>query len=118
MPTYEYECAKCGVFEVSQRMADKALTKCPTCKRKVQRLISASSFAFKGTGWYVTDYARKGGGGSEKSGSSDSSSSDSSSTSSSSSDSSASSSSDTKSSSTPAKAKSDAKSSAGKKTKS
>ena len=62
MPTYEYECAKCGVFEISQRMSAKALTKCPTCKRKVQRLISASSFAFKGTGWYVTDYARKGAG--------------------------------------------------------
>ena len=60
MPTYEYQCGKCGVFEVSQRMADAALTKCPTCRRKVQRLISASSFAFKGTGWYVTDYARKG----------------------------------------------------------
>ena len=59
MPTYEYECGKCGVFEISQRMSDKALTKCPTCKRKVQKLISASSFAFKGTGWYVTDYARK-----------------------------------------------------------
>lgn len=60
MPTYEYQCGKCGVFEISQRMADPALTKCPTCRRKVQRLISASNFAFKGTGWYVTDYGRKG----------------------------------------------------------
>ncbi len=60
MPTYEYQCSKCGVFEVSQRITEDALTKCPTCKRKVQRLISAANFAFKGSGWYVTDYARKG----------------------------------------------------------
>lgn len=60
MPTYEYECGKCGVFEMTQRISDPALTKCPTCRRKVQRLISASNFAFKGSGWYVTDYGRKG----------------------------------------------------------
>src|SRR5262245_22618938 len=58
MPIYEYECGKCGVFEQSQRISDAALTKCPTCRRKVRRLISNTSFQLKGTGWYVTDYAR------------------------------------------------------------
>jgi len=58
MPVYEYECGKCGVFEHSQRMSDAALTKCPTCRRKLRRLISNTSFQLKGTGWYVTDYAR------------------------------------------------------------
>src|SRR5215467_6610738 len=62
MPIYEYECGKCGVFEQSQRITEPALTKCPTCKRKVRRLISNTSFQLKGSGWYVTDYARSGGG--------------------------------------------------------
>ena len=61
MPIYEYSCDKCGVFEITQRITEDALTKCPTCKRKVQRLISNTSFQLKGGGWYVTDYARKGG---------------------------------------------------------
>ena len=61
MPVYEYECGKCGVFEQSQRITDPALTKCPTCRRKVRRLISNTSFQLKGSGWYVTDYARNGG---------------------------------------------------------
>jgi putative FmdB family regulatory protein len=60
MPIYEYECGKCGVFETSQRISEAALTKCPTCRRKVRRLISSTSFQLKGTGWYVTDYARNG----------------------------------------------------------
>jgi putative FmdB family regulatory protein len=60
MPIYEYECSKCGVFEHSQRIKDPALTKCPTCRRKVRRLISNTSFQLKGSGWYVTDYARGG----------------------------------------------------------
>ncbi len=68
MPIYEYECGKCGVFEQSQRITDPALTKCPTCRRKVRRLISNTSFQLKGTGWYVTDYARSGGKGGGKSG--------------------------------------------------
>jgi putative FmdB family regulatory protein len=86
MPIYEYECGKCGVFEQSQRMSDPALTKCPTCRRKVRRLISNTSFQLKGTGWYVTDYARAGKDGKQKGGSDggDSASSDSSSASSSS----------------------------------
>jgi putative FmdB family regulatory protein len=60
MPTYEYRCAKCGIFEVSQRISDPPLKKCPTCKSKPERLISHSSFILKGSGWYATDYARKG----------------------------------------------------------
>ena len=60
MPIYEYECPKCGVIEVTQRITEPSLAKCPTCKKKVSRLISATSFQLKGEGWYVTDYARKG----------------------------------------------------------
>ena len=60
MPIYEYQCNKCGVIEVTQRITEKALSKCPTCKSKVKRLISNTSFQLKGTGWYITDYARKG----------------------------------------------------------
>jgi len=60
MPIYEYQCQKCGTIEVTQRITEKALTKCPTCKSKVKRLISNTSFQLKGTGWYITDYARKG----------------------------------------------------------
>jgi len=60
MPIYEYDCAKCGTFEATQRITDKPLAKCPTCKSKVKKLISNTSFQLKGTGWYITDYARKG----------------------------------------------------------
>ena len=47
-------------FEATQRITEKPLAKCPTCKSKVKKLISNTSFQLKGTGWYVTDYARKG----------------------------------------------------------
>lgn len=67
MPIYEYECQKCGTFEATQKITDKALAKCPTCKGKVKKLISNTSFQLKGTGWYVTDYARKGQNGDSKS---------------------------------------------------
>lgn len=60
MPIYEYQCSKCGIFEATQRIIDKPLAKCPTCKSKVKKLISNTSFQLKGTGWYITDYARKG----------------------------------------------------------
>jgi putative FmdB family regulatory protein len=66
MPIYEYECQKCGTFEATQRITDKPLTRCPTCKGKVKKLISNTSFQLKGTGWYVTDYARKDKGTSDK----------------------------------------------------
>jgi putative FmdB family regulatory protein len=65
MPIYEYHCSKCGNFEAMQKMSDKPLTQCPTCRRKVTKLISATSFQLKGSGWYVTDYARKDSGKSE-----------------------------------------------------
>ena len=66
MPIYEYACEHCGVFEEMQRITDPPLAKCPKCKRKVRRLISQTSFQLKGSGWYVTDYARKGNGGGSK----------------------------------------------------
>ena len=60
MPIYEYRCEKCGDFERTQRISDPPLDRCPTCRRKVRRLISNTSFQLKGSGWYVTDYARAG----------------------------------------------------------
>ena len=60
MPIYEYECAKCGKrIEVIQKMSDKPLKKHADCGGALHKLISAAGFQFKGTGWYVTDYARK-----------------------------------------------------------
>lgn len=60
MPIYEYECAKCKkVHEVWQSITENSGAKCPDCKAKMQRLISASGFALKGSGWYKTDYERK-----------------------------------------------------------
>ncbi len=60
MPLYEYECKKCGsVFEVLQKVSDAALTVHDHCGGKVQRLLSPPAFQFKGSGWYVTDYAGK-----------------------------------------------------------
>jgi putative FmdB family regulatory protein len=61
MPIYEYECAKCGKrIEIIQKMSDKPLKKHADCGGTLQKLVSAAGFQFKGTGWYVTDYARKG----------------------------------------------------------
>ena len=60
MPIYEYQCPKCGTFETTQRITDAPLRKCPTCKSKVDRIISHTSFVLKGSGWYVTDYGRSG----------------------------------------------------------
>jgi putative FmdB family regulatory protein len=66
MPLYEYRCSKCGdVFEVIQKFADAPLTVHEGCGGSVERLISTSGFNFKGSGWYVTDYA-KGGSSSQK----------------------------------------------------
>ncbi len=76
MPIYEYRCAKCGEFEVTQKITDKALGKCPTCKGKVTKLISSTSFQLKGSGWYITDYARSGGASVKESSKSESTSSD------------------------------------------
>ncbi len=66
MPVYEYRCEQCGDFEEMQRITDAPLSRCPKCRRKVRRLISNSSFQLKGSGWYVTDYARSGSGGGPK----------------------------------------------------
>ena len=60
MPIYEYHCGKCGDFEVMQKMSDAPLSECPTCHRKVRKLMSSTSFQLKGSGWYVTDYGKKG----------------------------------------------------------
>jgi putative FmdB family regulatory protein len=64
MPIYEYSCKKCGkTIEVIQKFSDAALKKHQGCGGALTKLVSASGFQFKGTGWYVTDYARKGKGG-------------------------------------------------------
>ena len=60
MPIYEYHCPKCGTFDVMRKITEKPLRKCPTCKAKVQKLMSNTAFQLKGTGWYVTDYPGKG----------------------------------------------------------
>lgn len=57
MPIYEYDCPRCGTFEVSQKMNDPALTTHDPCGSSVQRRISISSFALKGGGWYSDGYA-------------------------------------------------------------
>jgi putative FmdB family regulatory protein len=60
MPIYEYSCNKCGkTIEVIQKFSDPILKKHQGCGGSLTKLISASGFQFKGTGWYVTDYARK-----------------------------------------------------------
>lgn len=58
MPTYEYECLKCGHrFDLFQRMTDPPRKRCPRCRGKVRRLVgSGAGMIFKGSGFYVTDY--------------------------------------------------------------
>jgi putative FmdB family regulatory protein len=70
MPLYEYQCDACGTrFELIRKFSDPPLEVCPTCgKGPVQKLISSPAFQFKGSGWYITDYARKSGGGDSKGG--------------------------------------------------
>jgi putative FmdB family regulatory protein len=63
MPLYEYQCEGCGeVFELIQKFSDESLTVHDKCGGRVHRLISAPAIQFKGSGWYVTDYARAGNG--------------------------------------------------------
>ena len=58
MPIYEYECQKCQARqEVYQKVNDKPSRKCSKCGGKLERMISAPAIQFKGSGWYVTDYA-------------------------------------------------------------
>jgi len=61
MPIYEYECRACGhTFEEWQKITEPPVKKCPSCsKRRVERLMSATSFTLKGSGWYVTDYGNR-----------------------------------------------------------
>ena len=60
MPLYEYQCKKCGHrFEKIQKFSDKPIKKCPECGGPVEQIISAPAVQFKGSGWYVTDYAKK-----------------------------------------------------------
>jgi putative FmdB family regulatory protein len=62
MPLYEYRCKKCGhLFERIQKFSDKPVRKCPECGGPVEKTISAPAVQFKGSGWYVTDYAKKSG---------------------------------------------------------
>jgi len=62
MPLYEYECEKDGYrFEVIQKFSDAPVTTCTQCGGPVRRLLSSPAIQFKGSGWYITDYARKGG---------------------------------------------------------
>ncbi len=60
MPLYEYRCNKCGEHvERIQKFSDPPLAKCEKCGGKLERLISSPAIQFKGSGWYVTDYAHK-----------------------------------------------------------
>jgi len=60
MPLYEYQCTKCGHrFEKIQKFSDRMVKKCPECGGRVEQTISAPAVQFKGSGWYVTDYAKK-----------------------------------------------------------
>lgn len=73
MPLYEYQCQKCGHrFERIQRFSDPMVKKCPECGGKVEQMISAPAVQFKGSGWYVTDYAKKSSAGSSSKGESES----------------------------------------------
>jgi len=60
MPIYEYKCEQCGkTEEVLQKISEAPLTTCEHCSGKLHKLISHSAFHLKGSGWYVTDYAKK-----------------------------------------------------------
>ena len=72
MPLYEYQCKKCKHrFEQIQKFSDKPVKKCPECGGPVEKQISTSAVQFKGSGWYVSDYGRKGSGQSSSSSESD-----------------------------------------------
>ena len=68
MPLYEYLCKKCGHrFERIQKFSDRPVKKCPECGGAVEQVLSAPAVQFKGSGWYVTDYAKKSSASSDKS---------------------------------------------------
>jgi len=61
MPIYEFRCRKCNAtIEVFQKLSEKSPTRCKKCGGRLEKMISAPAVQFKGEGWYVTDYARKG----------------------------------------------------------
>jgi len=73
MPLYEYLCKKCGHrFEEIKKFSDKQPKKCPECGGVIEQVIPAPAVQFKGSGWYVTDYAKKGSSGGSSSSSSSS----------------------------------------------
>jgi putative FmdB family regulatory protein len=60
MPLYEYECEACGKhFELIRKFSDPPVETCLACGGPVRKLLSSPAIQFKGTGWYITDYARK-----------------------------------------------------------
>ena len=62
MPLYEYECKQCGHrFEKIMKFSDDPIKVCPKCGGEVEQMVSAPAVQFKGSGWYVTDYAKKSG---------------------------------------------------------
>ena len=64
MPLYEYQCKKChSLTERIQKFSDSPLTTCPHCGGELEQLLSAPAIQFKGSGWYVSDYAKKSSGG-------------------------------------------------------
>ncbi|SRR5690606_39418604 len=61
MPLYEYLCGSCGHrFERIQKFSDAPLTECPSCGGRVEKQVSSPAIQFKGSGWYITDYAKSG----------------------------------------------------------
>ena len=60
MPLYEYQCESCHTrFEKIQKFSDPLIDVCPSCGGPVKKLLSSPAIQFKGTGWYITDYAKK-----------------------------------------------------------
>ncbi len=73
MPLYEYKCDNCGkTFEVIQKFVDEPITVHEECGGAVRRLLSSPALQFKGSGWYVNDYAKSGSGGARAKSGSDS----------------------------------------------
>ncbi len=69
MPLYEYKCTKCGSkFEKIESVSASEIKKCPKCGARSERVLNAPAIQFKGTGWYVTDYAGKNSGATAKEG--------------------------------------------------
>jgi putative FmdB family regulatory protein len=69
LPLYEYQCKKChSLTERIQKFSDAPLTVCPHCGGELEQVLSAPAIQFKGSGWYVSDYAKKSSGGSSAKG--------------------------------------------------